>query len=67
MQEEPIEFDKEESGTISYVIPSNKHGTPDKEEPNNAFCFAALADKHNRSLYTDVPGTLSARTLKALF
>ena len=30
---------------------------------NNIFCFAALVDKHNRTLYTDATGTLPVRSL----
>ena len=49
---------------MQYV--TNPHIIPDDEnveEANNVFCYAALADKNKRTLYTDATGALPVRSL----
>ena len=45
--------------TMPHMVPDDEH----LDGMNNVFCFAALADKHNRTLYTDATGALPVRSL----
>jgi len=42
---------------------STRRLAPTPNTPANIFCFAALADKQNRTFYTDCTGALPARSL----